>query len=93
MQAGYDRGLVDEVREEGAMGAVPMLRALNVGYAWMGCNVVCSAAYVLGMRKVIRKMGFRDWDSTFRSPSSFPPRFFFSLPRKSYSEEKRRREH
>lgn len=36
---------------------------LNAGYAWMGMNVLCSAAYVLGMRKVIKKMNFKDWDS------------------------------
>ena len=36
---------------------------LNAGYAWMGMNVFCSAAYVLGMRKVIKKMNFKDWDS------------------------------
>ena len=35
----------------------------NAGYAWMGMNVFCSAAYVLGMRKVIKKMNFKDWDS------------------------------
>lgn len=36
---------------------------LNAGYAWMGCNVVCSASFVLGMRRVITRMGFKDWDS------------------------------
>lgn len=44
---------------------------LNAGYAWMGCNVVCSAAFVLGMKRVITKMGFQDWDSEFLCPSSF----------------------
>jgi GDP-mannose transporter len=39
---------------------------LNAGYAWMGMNVFCSAAYVLGMRKVIKKMNFKDWDSKLR---------------------------
>lgn len=39
---------------------------LNAGYAWMGMNVFCSAAYVLGMRKVIKKMNFKDWDSKYR---------------------------
>ncbi|KAH8881861.1 UDP-galactose transporter [Thozetella sp. PMI_491] len=38
---------------------------LNVGYAWMGLNVLCSAAYTLGMRRVIRKMHFKDWDSMY----------------------------
>jgi GDP-mannose transporter len=45
---------------------------LNVGYAWMGLNVCCSAVYVLGMRKVIRKMGFRDWDSALHFPFCCP---------------------
>jgi GDP-mannose transporter len=39
------------------------LSTLNAGYAWMGLNVFCTAAYVLGMRKVIKKMQFKDWDS------------------------------
>jgi len=42
------------------------ISALNAGYAWMGLNVVCTASYVLGMRKVIQRMHFRDWDSMFR---------------------------
>ena len=36
---------------------------LQLGYTWMGLNVICQAAFVLGMRKVIKKMGFKDWDS------------------------------
>ena len=39
------------------------MSTLNAGYAWMGLNVFCSASYVLGMRKVIKKMNFKDWDS------------------------------
>lgn len=39
------------------------LSMLNAGYAWMGMNVFCTAAYVLSMRKVIKKMNFKDWDS------------------------------
>lgn len=38
---------------------------LTAGYAWMGMNVFCTAAYVLSMRKVIKKMNFGDWDSMF----------------------------
>lgn len=41
------------------------ISTLNAGYAWMGLNVFCSAAYVLGMRKVIKKMNFKDWDSMY----------------------------
>lgn len=38
---------------------------LNAGYAWMALNIFCSAFYALGMRKVIKKMNFKDWDSEF----------------------------
>ncbi|KAI5457916.1 hypothetical protein BGZ63DRAFT_363818 [Mariannaea sp. PMI_226] len=41
------------------------ISTLNAGYAWMGLNVFCSASYVLGMRKVIKKMNFKDWDSMY----------------------------
>ncbi|KAK3368045.1 hypothetical protein B0H63DRAFT_66899 [Podospora didyma] len=41
------------------------LSTLNAGYAWMGMNVFCSAAYLLGMRKVIKKMNFKDYDTMF----------------------------
>ena len=41
------------------------ISTLNAGYAWMGMNVFCTAAYVLSMRKVIKKMNFKDWDSEF----------------------------
>jgi GDP-mannose transporter len=45
--------------------AAVALSTLNAGYAWMGMNVFCTAAYVLSMRKVIKKMNFKDWDSEF----------------------------
>ncbi|KAK7429508.1 GDP-mannose transporter into the lumen of the Golgi [Neonectria magnoliae] len=41
------------------------ISTLNAGYAWMGMNVFCSASYVLGMRKVIKKMNFKDWDTMY----------------------------
>ncbi|EFY91936.1 GDP-mannose transporter [Metarhizium acridum CQMa 102] len=41
------------------------MSTLNAGYAWMGLNVFCTASYVLGMRKVIKKMNFKDWDILF----------------------------
>lgn len=43
--------------------AAEALATLNAGYAWMGLNVFCTASYVLGMRKVIKNMNFKDWDS------------------------------
>ena len=39
------------------------ISTLNAGYAWMGMNVFCTSAYVLSMRKVMKKMNFKDWDS------------------------------
>ncbi|KAF5024762.1 hypothetical protein F66182_3194 [Fusarium sp. NRRL 66182] len=41
------------------------LATLNAGYFWMAMNVFCSASYVLGMRKVIKKMNFKDWDTMY----------------------------
>lgn len=38
---------------------------LNSGYMWMMFNCICSAAYVLGMRKRIKLTNFKDFDSTF----------------------------
>jgi GDP-mannose transporter len=46
----------------GVSSAAAMAK-LNTGYAWMGFNVFCTASYVLGMRKVIKQMNFKDWDS------------------------------
>lgn len=45
--------------------AAAALSVLNAGYAWMGLNVFFTSAYVLGMRKVIKKINFQDWDSEF----------------------------
>jgi len=46
-------------------GSAAAISSLNAGYAWMGLNVLCSASYVLGMRKVMKKMGFKDWDTMY----------------------------
>lgn len=42
-----------------------VLLILNVGYVWMGINVICIFVYVFGMCKVIKKMNFKDYDSKF----------------------------
>ncbi|KAI0413709.1 hypothetical protein F5X98DRAFT_351205 [Xylaria grammica] len=47
------------------VGAAEALATLNAGYAWMGLNVFCTASYILGMRKVIKSMNFKDWDTMF----------------------------
>lgn len=46
----------------GGYDASVSVSTLNAGYAWMGMNVFCTASYVLTMRKVIKKMNFKDWD-------------------------------
>ncbi|KDN48479.1 UDP-galactose transporter [Tilletiaria anomala UBC 951] len=38
---------------------------LNSGYVWMALNCLCSASYVLLMRKQIKMTGFKDWDSMY----------------------------
>ena len=43
--------------------AADALSTLNAGYMWMAMNVFCTATYLLSMRKVIKKMNFKDWDS------------------------------
>jgi GDP-mannose transporter len=40
--------------------AAANMSTLNAGYAWITLNIFSSAAYALGMRKVIKKMN--DWE-------------------------------
>ncbi|KAJ3558378.1 hypothetical protein NPX13_g9719 [Xylaria arbuscula] len=47
------------------INAADALATLNAGYAWMGLNVFCTASYILSMRKVIKSMNFKDWDTMF----------------------------
>ncbi|KAI6778249.1 uncharacterized protein J7T54_004880 [Emericellopsis cladophorae] len=49
----------------GTASSSDAVSTLNAGYAWMGMNVFCSASYLLSMRKVIKKMNFKDWDSMY----------------------------
>jgi GDP-mannose transporter len=42
--------------------AVLAMSNLNAGYAWMGMNVFCTSSYVLATKKVIKKVGFNDWE-------------------------------
>ncbi len=58
----YDRGLMPGFVETGHRSPKARMEMLNMGYAWMGLNVLCSAGYALGMRRVIKNMGFRNWD-------------------------------
>lgn len=68
------------------------LSALNAGYAWMGVNVFCTAAYVLSMRKVIKKMNFKDWDTMFyNNLLTIPVLFLCSLVFEDWTVENIRR--
>ncbi|KAL2825526.1 GDP-mannose transporter [Aspergillus pseudoustus] len=41
------------------------ISTLNAGYAWMGLNVLCTASYVLGTRKFITSLNFKNWDTMY----------------------------
>ena len=69
-QVTRDHGLVPGLVEHGT--AMERLEKLNMGYAWMGLNVLCSAGYVLGMKRVIKTMGFSDWDGKVLQTSVIP---------------------
>jgi len=41
------------------------IATLNAGYMWMALNVICTATFTLSLRKVIKKMDFKDWDTMY----------------------------
>jgi GDP-mannose transporter len=41
------------------------MSTLHAGYLWMMFNCLCTATYVLGMRKRIKLTNFKDFDSEF----------------------------
>lgn len=41
------------------------LSTLNAGYLWMMFNCLCTATYILGMRKRIKLTNFKDFDTMF----------------------------
>lgn len=43
--------------------ATEEISTLNAGYIWMLVNCLCTAAYLLGMRKRIKLTNFKDFDS------------------------------
>lgn len=47
------------------------ISTLNAGYVWMLINCLCTAAYVLGMRKRIKLTNFKDFDSELISKCQF----------------------
>lgn len=58
-------GAADSVVVAEAKGPVYTMMGLNIGYFWMLANCFASAAYVLTMRKRIKQIGFKDWDTMF----------------------------
>jgi len=44
--------------------AADAVSTLNAGYLWMLVNCLCTATYVLSMRKRIKLTNFKDFDST-----------------------------
>lgn len=42
------------------------MSVLNAGYMWMSLNVICTAARLLVMKKIIKQTN--DWDCTFFIP-------------------------
>lgn len=56
-----DSAIVADAKSPGG-GA---LSGFNIGYFWMILNCFASAGYLLTMRKKIKEMGFRDWDTMF----------------------------
>ncbi|KAI5286530.1 GDP-mannose transporter into the lumen of the Golgi [Ascosphaera aggregata] len=45
--------------------ATAKISTLNSGYIWMMINCLCTASYVLGMRKRIKLTNFKDFDTMF----------------------------
>jgi GDP-mannose transporter len=43
--------------------ATEAMSTLNAGYLWMMFNCLCTAAYILSMRKRIKLFNFKDFDS------------------------------
>ena len=46
-------------------GALSDLHFSVVGYAWMTANAFSSAAYVLTLRRAMRKVAFKDFDTVY----------------------------
>ncbi|KAJ5651870.1 GDP-mannose transporter [Penicillium longicatenatum] len=62
------------------------ISTLNAGYAWMGLNVICTASYVLGTRKFITSLNFKDWDTMFyNNMISLPIMIICSLTTEDWS--------
>ncbi|KAL2812525.1 GDP-mannose transporter [Aspergillus granulosus] len=62
------------------------ISTLNAGYVWMGLNVLCTAAYVLGTRKFITSLNFKNWDTMYyNNVLSLPIKIVCSLVTEDWS--------
>lgn len=69
-----------------AMALAQTVGSLNAGYFWMLFNCVMNAAYVLTMRKRIKSLGFKDWDTMFyNNLLSIPVMIVFSFSVEDWS--------
>ncbi|KAF2738530.1 UDP-galactose transporter [Polyplosphaeria fusca] len=50
---------------EASSEATEAMSTLHAGYLWMMFNCICSATYVLGMRKRIKLTNFKDFDTMY----------------------------
>ncbi|KAH7141462.1 UAA transporter family-domain-containing protein [Dactylonectria estremocensis] len=74
------------VASDGDSGEKNNMSTLNLGYTWMALNVFCTATYVLGMRKVIKQMNFKDMDTMFYNTLlTIPVLFAFSILTEDWS--------
>ena len=44
------------------------ISTLHAGYLWMMFNCLCTATYILGMKKLIKLTNFKDFDSKVDGP-------------------------
>ncbi|KAH6613196.1 GDP-mannose transporter [Boeremia exigua] len=71
---------------EPSVDTAAAISTLNAGYAWMGLNVICTASYVLGTRKFITSLNFKEWDTMYyNNLLSFPILVICSLVTEDWS--------
>ena len=61
------------VGSTGDATAATKISTLNAGYVWMLLNCICSATYMLSMRKRIKLTNFKDFDSASHVNSASTP--------------------
>ncbi|KAK2765917.1 GDP-mannose transporter into the lumen of the Golgi [Arachnomyces sp. PD_36] len=77
-----------EMSDQSASDANQKISTLNAGYIWMLINCLCTATYVLGMRKRIKLTNFKDFDTMFyNNLLSIPILIIFSIVVEDWSAE------